>query len=293
MDLRQLRAVVAVVDYGGFTKAAAALHIAQPSLSQAVRGLERELGTELFHRAGRQVVPTPAGEALLEPARQALRDVDTARAAVASVAGLEAGHVDVVCLPTLAVSPVADVVGAFRRGHPNVAVRLSEPEDPAAVLEVLRSATCELGFTEIPLAGASDLAIHELEPQEYFAVLPPSGARPSVGRRPIEVRELAEIPLVTTPPGTSTRRQVEDAFAAAGVVPTIAVETGHRELIVPLVLAGAGASLLPRPLAVDAVARGASARPVQPRVVRRIGAVHRRGPLSPAASAFLAVATGA
>lgn len=290
MDLRQLRAVVAVVDHGGFTRAAAALHIAQPSLSQAVRALEHELGVDLFHRAGRRVVPTAAGEALLAPARQALRDVETAAAAVAAVAGLEGGHVDVVCLPTLAVAPVGAVVGAFRRTHPRVTVRLAEPEDPAAVLTLLQRAACEIGFTEIPLADDAGLDALELPAQEYYAVVAPGDAPPSLGRRPIPIAELAALPLVTTPPGTSTRRQLDDACAAAGVTPTIAVETGHRELLVPLVLEGAGASLLPRPLAVDAVGRGATARPVDPPIARRIGVVRRRGPRSPAADDFLDVA---
>ncbi len=130
MDLRQLAIVVAVVDEGGFTSAADALEVSQPTVSQAVRALEVELGVELFLRSGRTVRLTAAGEALLEPARQALRDAATARAAVAEVAGLTAGHLDLVCLPTLAVAPTAELIGRFRRAHPGVTVRLAEPDDP-------------------------------------------------------------------------------------------------------------------------------------------------------------------
>src|SRR4051794_28969743 len=118
MDLRQLGYVVAVVDEGGFTRAAEAMHVAQPSLSQAVRTLEAELGVELFHRSARAVRLTAAGQALLGPARQALRDAASARAAVAAVVGLEAGHLDLTCLPTLAVHPLTELVGRFRRAHP-------------------------------------------------------------------------------------------------------------------------------------------------------------------------------
>ena len=76
MDLKSLGYVVAVVDQGGFGKAADALGITQPSLSHGVKALENELGAQLFHRLGRSVALTPAGEALLGPARQALRDAD-------------------------------------------------------------------------------------------------------------------------------------------------------------------------------------------------------------------------
>jgi DNA-binding transcriptional LysR family regulator len=287
MDLRQLRAVVAIVDHGGFTRAAAALHVAQPSLSQTVRSLETELGVELFHRTGRRVTLTAAGEALLEPARRALREADTARDAAVAVAGLVAGHVDVVALPTLAVVPVAALVGRFRRAHPGVTVRLIEPEDPVALLAMLRDGRSELGFTELPVDG-DDLETRVLSEQRYEAVVPPGSSVTGTAGAPIPVRRLAELPLVTTPPGTSTRRLVDEAFAAAGVAPTIAVETSHREVIVPLVLAGAGAALLPRELAADAAARGAEAHPVRPAISRRIGVAHRRGPLSPAAREFLA-----
>src|SRR5690242_11627317 len=100
MDLRQLSYVLAVVDNGGFTAAADAMHVTQPALSQAVATLERELGVPLFHRTGRTVTLSSAGEALVGPARQALRDAATARSAVEAVIGLDAGRLDVVCLPT-------------------------------------------------------------------------------------------------------------------------------------------------------------------------------------------------
>ena len=162
--------VVAVVDEGGFTRAATAMHVAQPSLSQAVRSLEAELGVELFHRTGRQVTLTAAGEALLEPARQALRDAATARAAVAQVAGLDAGHLDLVSLPTLAVHPAAELIGRFRRAHPHVTVRLVEPEDADAVAERVRNGSSELGFAELPLT-LDGLETRPLGTQEYVALV--------------------------------------------------------------------------------------------------------------------------
>ena len=80
MDLRQLGYVVAVVDHGGFTRAAAAMHVAQPSLSQAIRSLEAELGVELFRRIPQGTRLTSAGESLLGPARQTLRNFAAAQA---------------------------------------------------------------------------------------------------------------------------------------------------------------------------------------------------------------------
>src|SRR5256885_10335977 len=110
MDLRRLRLFLAVVDHGGMTRAAEAEFVAQPSVSQAVRELEAELRTPLFHRVGRGVVLTSAGEALVGPARQALRDVDTGRAAVEAVARVDAGRPGPGALPTPGIDPPAPLV---------------------------------------------------------------------------------------------------------------------------------------------------------------------------------------
>ena len=79
MDIRQLTYFLGNIDYGGFGKAAEALHVAQPSLSQSIRVLERRLGVELFHRTGRGAELTSAGERLVLPARQVLRGIFRAR----------------------------------------------------------------------------------------------------------------------------------------------------------------------------------------------------------------------
>ena len=290
MELRQLRYVLAVVDHGGFTRAAAAEHVAQPSLSQAVRALERELGVELFHRLGRQVSLTPAGEALVGPARQVLRDLATVGAAVADVRGLRAGRLDLVALPTLAVAPLAGLLGRFRHLHPQVSVRVAEPENLRDLTALVQHGHAELGLTELP-PDDPGLRSRPMGSQEILAVRPPGTHR---GRaRRLAVGDLAGVPLVTTPPGTSTRELVQQALARAGIEPVVAVEVGHREALLPLVLAGAGTSFLPRPLARQAARRGAVVLPLDPPIVRQIGLIHRPGPLAPAAGAFLALAVAA
>jgi LysR family transcriptional regulator, carnitine catabolism transcriptional activator len=244
MDVRQLSYVVAVVDQGSFSRAAEACGVAQPSLSQGIRSLEAELGVELIVRRARPVRLTPAGEALLEPARRAVRDLETARAAVAAVRGLAGGHLDLVSLPTLSIDPVAGIVGRFRQSHPGIEVRLLEPEDAADVATLVRSGECELGACDLPLPDPHGMVTHHLAIQGYQVVLPPRTTRTGRRRRPatttgglaaaaplprrMSLTELAELSLVTTPQGTSTRRVVDEAFAAAGLQARVAVETDHR-----------------------------------------------------------------
>ena len=253
MDLRRLRLFLAVVDDGGMTRAAEAEHVSQPSVSQAIRELEAELGTPLFHRVGRRVVLTAAGEALVEPARQVLRDVETGRAAVEAVAGLAAGRLDLVALPTLAVDPVAPLVGAFRLAHPGVDIALADPADAAELVDLVAS-----GESRARHHRRAGRRSRPHQPRARRTRTCSRCSRPGRTRRtPWRSRTLARFPLVTAPPGTTTRTQLEEAFAEAGVTPRIAVVTAQREAILPLVLAGAGATLFPRPLAEQAAALGA------------------------------------
>jgi DNA-binding transcriptional LysR family regulator len=290
MDLRQLGYVVAVVDHGGFTKAAAALHVAQPSLSQAVKALEAELGVPLFDRLGRTVRLTAAGRALLPAARQALHDVEIAREAVDAVRGVERGRLDLVSIPTLGVSPVADYIGAFRRAHPDVTVRLVEPDAVDAVAGSIAGGESEIGFTELPISDVT-LVATELAEQEYVVVHHESL---DVGEE-LTVRRLARLPLVTTTPGTSTRRLVDEAFQRAGRPPRIAIETDLREVITAIVQAGGGYSILPRAVGERMAERSPGdvrVAEVRPAITRRVGVIRRVGELSPAGQAFLALVLG-
>jgi DNA-binding transcriptional LysR family regulator len=286
MDLRRLTMFLAVVDEGTFTKAAATVYVSQPALSQAIQELEREVGVALFHRVGRRVVLTAAGEALVDPARQALRDLANARAAVAAVSGLEHGRLDLVALPTLAVTPVAPLVGAFRRAHPAITVQLRDPDDPDDLLRAIRSGTAEVGVTDQPPAPTG-LVEHHVASQRLVAVFPPGTKL--VGS-PIGLRDLRAYPMITTPPGTSSRRILDDAFRRVRQVPDIAVETEQREAILPLVLEGAGVALLPEAIGDTARARGARVVGCRPELVRRIVLVHRAATLSPAAQRFRTLA---
>jgi DNA-binding transcriptional LysR family regulator len=288
MDDRRLRYFLAVVDEGTVTRAARRLHVAQPSLSQALRAFESELGVQLFARVGRGVRLSSAGAAFVGPARQILRAIDDAQHAISGVVELRAGTLEIAALATLAVDPMATLIGRFREHHPGVKVTVLEPDSTNGVSTLIRDGTCELGAAHLPLPG-EQLVAHPLGEQELLFVFPPNETADQTG--PIGARELAHTPLVLSPAGTSTRRLLEQALATVGVTPVIAVETAAREAIVPLVLAGAGAALLPASLAREAQRRGAITRRARPAITRTVGLVHRDGPLSAAAQSFLALAT--
>jgi LysR family carnitine catabolism transcriptional activator len=284
INSQRLGYFVAVVDHGGFTAASRAVFVSQPALSLAVKELEAELGTPLFARVGRGVRLTAAGTALLGPARQVVRDLETGRAAVAAVTGLEAGSLALASLPTLAADPLAGLVGHFRSHHPGVRVDLAAPEDSRDLFGLVETGRYELGLAdaiEVPAA----LESVDLGPQELVFILPPgSGPR---GTAPGGQVDSNRIPLVAAPEGTSTRRLLDERLASLGHQPDLAVVSAQREAILPLVLAGAGAALVPEAMAGFAETLGAVVVRPDPPAVRQLALVHRAGPLSPAAARFL------
>jgi LysR family transcriptional regulator, carnitine catabolism transcriptional activator len=283
MDRRQLECFLAVASHGSFTSAASALRVAQPSLSYTIRALERELGTPLFQRLGRGVKLTPEGQALVASAQAVLRAFASAQSSVQQVAQLQAGRLDLVALTSLAVDPLAGFVGEFRRAHPGVDVRIEDPEHAAAVAERVRAGDCELGLADfsVPPLGLRAL---ELDEQEILVVLPPTSELGSGSV--MQIADIAGMDLIATPPGTTTRLLLEQSLAAAGVPLRVAVETPHRAAIVPLVLSGAGVTLLPRPMAEGAAMQGARIVAIDPPIVRRVRLLWRE-PLSRPADAFV------
>jgi DNA-binding transcriptional LysR family regulator len=282
MDLHHIEQVLAVFEHGGVSAAARALHLAQPSVSETLRRVEREIGTPLFHRVGRRLVPTAAGEAFVGPARQLLRDREVLLAELADVAGGLHGRLDLACLPTLAGWPLAPLVAGLRRAHPYVTVRVVEASDLADSQRRVLDGSAELALTELP--AVEGLESVRITRQELYAVLPPRTPTPAAS---ITVAELAVHPLLTGPPGSSARRQLDAALRRSASRATIVAEVAAREALVPLVLAGAGATVLPADQAASAQRQGAAVRPIEPPVRRWVGLVHRRGALTPLARAMI------
>ena len=146
----------------------------------------------------------------------------------------------------------------------------------------------EIGLADLS-TGRDDLVVEHFLNQELVLVLPP-GTKPV----PTPINELGNLEFITTGPGTSTRRHLDEALLRSGASPRIAVETDQREAIVPLVLAGAGVELLPNAMGRSAAANGGVVSPIVPTLKRSISIVHRRGTMSAAAARFrdLAVQVG-
>ena len=286
MDVRQLRYFLAIVDHGSVHRAAQELFVAQPSVSQALRALERDLGTDLFHRTGRRLVLTPAGERLVDPARTVLRDGELARATVEAVHGLKSGRLVLSAMPSQAVSPLAPMITRYRAEYPLVEVVVRAAGTPPEVAAAVRAGDAELGMLGTPGAGPelAGLTVHELETQAFVLVAATSADLPS--GEPVPTDALAGQRLIVGQPGTGMRRVADDILRRSRGS-RIAVEIEHREAVLPLVLARVGVAVLSESWRELARSAGAVVRDLAGDDVLRVCLVHRDGRLSPAAAAFL------
>ncbi|MFC0452637.1 LysR family transcriptional regulator [Rhodococcus jostii] len=282
MELRQVEYFLAVVENEGINGAAASLGVAQPTISQALRGLERELGVQLFHRIGRGMVLSAAGRSMVGPSRQILRDVTAVEDLLATSDGALAGRLDIMTFPALALGPVVDLVTEFRRSHPNVSVRLGELKDESQAGSLIEDGHCEFVVAHFPLDDAG-LDVVELGEQEYWLVYPPGTDVPE-GTVPLSA--LPDIPMVFVPRGHSVANEIEESIRHAGARPRLAALSEHREARLPLVLAGIGGTLLERSIA-EAARDRAVVRPVEPKVARTFGIAFDPDMLSPAGQAFV------
>lgn len=289
MELRQLRYFVAVAQRRHFTAAAAALGVAQPALSQQIRGLERELGVELLDRSGRRIRPTPAGEAFLRRAERILGEVASAGAEMAEFAGATRGRVTVGTLPSLAEHQLPRLVAGFHARHPGLELDLRE-ERTARLLALVAAGEVDLALLHQPTAPNSDpaLTIEPLFTEELVATVAP--AHPLAARGPLPLVALRDEPFILTKSGSVIRDTILAACTAAGFAPRVAFESGGAATVRALAAAGLGVAILPRS---EATLGGAAlvALPLVPRLTRTVALARAAGGHhSAAAGAFSALA---
>jgi DNA-binding transcriptional LysR family regulator len=237
VDLRQLEYFVAVARHRHFTRAAEALYVTQPALSQQIRRLEAELGLQLLARTPQGVELTPAGQDLLLRAEAILGDVAAARTAMDEHAGAERGSVRVAAAAGEALRLPAELA-AFHAEHPGIRIALKQGS-PREVEDLVRR-------------GAADLAVVALDaPPEGLDATPlaPEPLRligaPGVLDAAVAIAELRGLALILAERGTALREVVNAACEAAGFGPIPPFEVGDPVTARFLAAAGLGASVVP------------------------------------------------
>ena len=279
MELRQLAYVVAVAEEGGFTRAAAREHVAQPGVSAQVRRLEAELGQPLFDRGAGTVTLTAAGAAVLPFARAALAGAAGVRTAIDELTGLLRGHVAIGVVPSVG-GRLADALAAFHAAHPAVEITLAE-DTSDALLDGVRACRLDLALAGLAGAPPADLEADTVTDERLVAAVHP-GHR-LARRRTITVRGLRDEPLIALPRGTGGRAALDAGFAAAGLAPRVAFEAGDPRILMELARRGLGVAIVP-----ESAPEDLHPLPIRPPMRSRLELVRRAGgPAGPAARALL------
>ncbi len=277
MQFQQLAYFVAVADTRHFTRAAEVVHVSQPSLSQQIRTLEKELGAPLFSRARGNIALTDAGEALLPLARRILADADTARHEVLELAQLRRGRVRLGATPSLATGMLPDVLRVFHHRHPGVQLLIEEGGSHDLVRELARGAL-DLALVVLPLPTPSPaLTTVELF-QEDLVVVSSAEAEPPTS--PLRVADLEGQPMVMFRHGYDLRDLTLAACRAAGFEPYLTVEGGEMDAVLGFVRAGLGIGVVPSMVAARA-GNGLRVTPLARPALRRTVALAHRSDVAP------------
>ncbi|MFH8606845.1 LysR family transcriptional regulator [Streptomyces sp. NPDC018029] len=246
MQFQQLHYFVAVAETRHFTRAAEAVHVSQPSLSQQIRALEKELGAELFSRARGNITLTDAGEALLPLARRILADADTARIEVQELAQLRRGRIRLGATPSVCTGLLPDVLRAFHDRHPGIQLLIEEGGSHDLVRELARGAL-DLALVVLPLPSPSPaLTTVELLREDLVVVSSPDWR--GLGGA-VRIADLQGERLVMFRHGYDLRELTVTACRAAGFEPEFAVEGGEMDAVLGFVRAGLGVAVVPRMVA--------------------------------------------
>lgn len=276
MNLEQLQGFLTVAETGHFTKAAAQLHVAQPTLSRQIATLEIELGSELFNRARGNITLTAAGETLLPVASRMIVDAEHIRFQMQELAGLRRGRVRLGAPPSMCVSVVAEVVGPYNNDYPGVQMHLRE-SGSRHLLDELMGGTLDLALivasehdpTSVESLAHTPLLLEELviisADRHFF----------NAYEQELTLRQLADIPQIVFSASYDLRAATLDAYQQQNLSPNVVLDGAEMDAVLRFVERGLGVAVVPATVLLDRPGLH-SRRLTEPSLTRTISLAHRK-----------------
>lgn len=282
MSLRRFEYALAVAEAGSVTAAAESLHVAQPSVSQQIRGLERELGVTLFARTSTGLVPTAVGRAFLRDAEVAVRAARRARATARAGAEELEGELVVAAQMGLGTRQLPGALSALRRRFPRLEITVFEEANPAELERLARRGVVDLGLMAGPCKEEDLYEGHRLGDEEFVVVTSPEHAQLAADR--VELRALEREPWIRFDHDSALDGVLRDVLRDNGLSPATVARVSQTATAVRWAAHGLGVTLVPT----SAVPPGFEhlTRPVSPAVSMPTVAAVRPG-AGPAEKALL------
>ena len=265
MEIHQLRYFVAVADEGSFSRAAAKVRVAQPSLSQQIRKLEAEVGQPLFDRLPRSVVLTEAGRCLIDYARQILASIGDARRSIDELKDEVSGRLAVGAIPTIAPYILPELVGKFQKHYPEVSLEIVEDVTDGITRRV------EAGELDVALASTSQQSPtlrRESLGNEPLLALVPEG-HPLAKKTLVELDDLKSQRFLLLHEMHCLSQQVHHLLDSRRLRPEIALAGSQLGTIANMVAAEIGVSIVPQMMVKHRATSGCVSLPFAPPVPER------------------------
>jgi DNA-binding transcriptional LysR family regulator len=257
MDIRQLKAFVAIAESGTFTAGAARVHVTQAAISMQIRQLETETRAQLFIRAPRRVILTEAGERLLERAYTILREHDAALEELAALTGAHRGRLRIGSASAMvSADPLPQILRGVRQTHPGVETSVVSGTSESLVKQVL-AGELDAAFVSLPVEARGMQT--ELLNEDYLVAI--ASPRHAMAKQKIvSAYALAGEKLILGERGGNTRRLIDQFFAQAGVTLKIAMELSRLAAIKRMVEEDMGVGIVPLQSVQEEVGKGSLVR---------------------------------
>jgi DNA-binding transcriptional LysR family regulator len=241
VDLRQLEIIRAIAEAGSFTAAGEKLHVSQSAISRQILMLEEELGEPVFHRVGRRIRITPAGDALLQLSHRVFQDLQDTIAGISDRQESLKGTLRVVGGMTVCLYVFPGLLAEIRRQHPHLELKISAGSTDKCIAQ-LRAGAADLGMLTLPVDSPDLVTVPVLE-EELLIV--GDARHPLARKKKITPAELAAQPFVLFESGSNSRRVVDEFFVRHGIEPRIVMETENVEILKAMVRTGLGITIAP------------------------------------------------
>ena len=277
-DVRHIRAFLALARAGSFTRAAAELHMSQPTLTVQIQQLEDAVGVKLFDRSKRHVALTQAGRDLLVPLERILLDVEAIASSTEELLEHRRGLVTVAALPSVAAGLLPRAIKKLAGEYPGITVRVHDGV-AVTVAAMVKAGQVDFGISS-QTYGDRELTSQVLMMDRLCAVV--AQTHPLAKKRSMTLHELSKHPLILMVKDSSSRQIVDLAFNREGLVSNVAYETTYGTSVAGMAMAGLGVGILPESMA--APSRLHQLRIRGEAMTRRISIIMRAGrSLSPTA----------
>jgi DNA-binding transcriptional LysR family regulator len=253
MEIRQLRAFLAIAEAKTFTAGARRVNVTQAAISMQIRQLEEEVGLPLFTRTPRRVIMTEAGEYLLERARRIMREHDSALAEIAEVAGAEHGRLRIGSASAMfATRQLPGILQKLKAKFPNAEISVTSGTSQTLVEKIMHGEV-DIAFVSLPVES-TNVTIDPLFSDEIVAIAHPK--HPLSKDKFISAATLAGEHLILGEKGGNTRRMIDEFFDAANVRPNIMMELSRQEAVNQMVENNMGVGIAGAKTVADEIREG-------------------------------------